>query len=334
MYDEAEEGTSFRYRAKLVLDRAEALYLKVLRTVILLIATLLLIYAGWLAVSSAYKISRSPGSVKEEAASVNADELTDAQLPAEAQGSATPDQPQTNPQYARFYRSFAGRYYSLYRAKFEPYRHQDDKQLSLPEFDDSFLNTNARLMAVAKGDLKFDDDRSDLESLLSVMTEAADKPATIRRLQNYQNAKKVPVTHAVERFRSEQQPGWDSSSEDCPNWYENPIGCAVVRTVNVPYTAQVSSLEYPKGTQSPAQIFRAFQDRFFDLLQQRREASAAKANRQRESILSGIADGKLSLVTALQLLGAFLVLMFFFLLIAIERHQRRLAELNPAMPTK
>jgi hypothetical protein len=41
--------------------------------------------------------------------------------------------------------------------------------------------------------------------------------------------------------------------------------------------------------------------------------------------LAGIANGHLSLVTALQIAGGFLVLMFFFLLIAIERHQRRIA---------
>ena len=31
-------------------------------------------------------------------------------------------------------------------------------------------------------------------------------------------------------------------------------------------------------------------------------------------------------MTALQVVGAFLALMFFFLLIAIERHQRRMAQ--------
>jgi hypothetical protein len=330
MNDEAS-GPSFGQRTRLVLDRAEALYLKVLRAVILAIATLLLVYAGWIAVSSAYKISRSPDSVKEQPAQVNADELTDAQLPADTPAAAKAGQPQVNSEQAKFYRSFAARYYELYRSRFEPYRHQDDKQLSLQEFDDSFLNTPSRLEAVGRGSLKFSDDQADLETLLAVMREAADKPATRQRLQRYRAAKKVPVTRPVERTRSEIRQGWDSSSEDCPNWYQNPIGCPASRVVDVPYTEQVTQLEYPKGTQSHAQIFRAFQDRFFDLLQERREANAAKANGERQTILTGIADGKLSLVTALELLAAFLVLMFFFLLIAIERHQRQLAELGPVV---
>ena len=84
-------------------------------------------------------------------------------------------------------------------------------------------------------------------------------------------------------------------------------------------------MQYPKGTQSHNQLFRAFQDRYFDLLQRRREASATKAQGERDSIIAGIANGKLSLLTTLYLVGGFLLLMFFFLLIAIERHQRRIA---------
>jgi hypothetical protein len=308
--------------------------LKLLRAVILLIATVLLAYAGWLGIASTYKISRSPDSVKEAPASVSADELTDAQLPSDSADSAANKQPATNAEYAKYYQNFAGRYYELYRTKFEPYRQAEDKQLSLTEFDDSFLNTSARLAAVAKGDVKFSDDQSDLEALLAVMNEAADKPMTRGRLEKYRAARKTPVTRSVDKVRTEFQRGWDSSATSCPNWYDNPVGCAVIRPVSIPYTEQVTELQYPKGTQSPAQVFRAFQDRFFDLLQQRREANAAKANGERESIVSGIADGKLSLVTAMEMLGAFLVLMFFFLLIAIERHQRRIAEVTMALPAE
>jgi len=54
-------------------------------------------------------------------------------------------------------------------------------------------------------------------------------------------------------------------------------------------------------------------------------APASTAEAERQGIVAGIADGHLSLMTALQLIGGFLVLMFFFLLTAIERHQRKLA---------
>jgi type VI protein secretion system component VasF len=79
-----------------------------------------------------------------------------------------------------------------------------------------------------------------------------------------------------------------------------------------------------------------FQDRFYKLLQKRRDANRAEAENERASIAAGIVDGKLTLWTALQILAGFIVLMFFFLLIAIERHQRRLAgsgTVNGAMIT-
>ena len=87
-------------------------------------------------------------------------------------------------------------------------------------------------------------------------------------------------------------------------------------------------MEYPEGTQSHSQIFRAFQDRFFTLLNQRREDNRAKAAQERSDIQLGNVMGALSLWDALKILGGFLLLMFFFLLIAIERHQRRISKLE------
>lgn len=314
-------------RAALILDKAESFYLTILRAVILIIATLLLAYAAWLAASSAYKISKSPDSVVEQQAAVSADELTDAQIPAPTSSAPkTAEGQRVNPTQNAFYASFVDRYYSLYRSTFEPYRQQEDKQLTKAEFDGAFLNTAARQKAITNGELNFDDDRRDLEMLLQVMREAAAKPKTVQRLKRYQTARKVPVTERVQRTRTEVVRGWDSSSTACSNWYESPVGCSVSRVIDVPYTESVTKMQYPVGTQSHTQIFRAFQDRFFELLEQRRNANASKAERERQGILSGIAEGRLSLMTALQILGGFLVLMFFFLLIAIERHQRKLAQ--------
>ncbi|GAA4714885.1 hypothetical protein H9L13_05020 [Sphingomonas lutea] len=323
-YDEPR-GWS-RSRAAAILDKAESFYLRVLRAVILVIATLLLVYAAWLAASSAYKISKSPESVVEEEAVVAPDELTDAQMPTtQTSPSKTANGPRVNPSQNAFYSSFVDRYYSLYRSAFEPYRQREDKQLSKAEFDGAYVNTAARQEAIRKGELNFDNDRKDLETLLTVMTEAAAKPDTIQRLKRYQAARKVPVKERVQRSRTTMQQGWDSTSTACENWYETPMGCPAQRAVEVPYTETITTMQYPEGTQSHTQIFRAFQDRFFELLEQRRNANASKAEADRQSILSGIAEGQLSLMTALQILGAFLVLMFFFLLIAIERHQRKLA---------
>lgn len=309
-----------------MLDRAESFYLRVLRAVILIIATLLLLYAAWLAASSLYKISKSPDSVTEQEAVVSPDELTNAQMPkvSVTEKSAT-GKDSVNPVHRRYYGSFVDRYYTLYRGRFEPYRQREDKQLSKAEFDGAYVNTAAREAAIAKGELNFENDRRDLETLLSVMSAAAAKPVTIQRLKRYQVARRVPVKEKVQRTRTTSVAGWDSNSTACANWYYSPVGCAVQRTVQEPYTETITKMQYPEGTQSHTQIFRAFQDRFFELLEQRRNANASKAESEREGILAGIAEGHLSLMTALQILGGFLILMFFFLLIAIERHQRKLA---------
>ena len=322
-----------RGRAAHIFDKAERFYLRVLRAVILIIATLLLAYAAWLAASSLYKISQSPDSVVEEEAVVSPDELVNAQMPpAQSSGPKTAGTQRVHPTQAAFYESFVDRYYALYRARFEPYRQRDDKQLSKGEFDGAYINTAARKEAVAKGELDFERDRRDLETLLSVMSAAAAKPTTIQRLKRYQTARKVPVKERVEKTRTQVVQGWDSNSTACTYWYESPMGCSVTRTVEVPYTETVTKMEYPAGTQSHTQIFRAFQDRFFELLEQRRNANALRAERERQGILAGVTEGQLSLMTALQILGAFLILMFFFLLIAIERHQRRLAQDHAAAP--
>lgn len=324
MYRDDEIRPPLARRASVALEKAEKIYLRVLRAGILIIATLLLLYAAWLALSSIYKLSRSTESVVEEQATVSADEITSAEAP-DVEKSVSASKPSQNPEHRRFYNTFSKRYFTIYKAKFERFRHADDKQLTLSEFDDTYLNTQQRLQAIASSELNFADDQADLEGLYTVMAEAADKPLTRERLAKYQKARKVSVQQKVERTRTTYRRGWDSYSTACTNWYESPIGCSVMRPVQTGYTETVTKMEYPKGTQTHAQIFRAFQDRYVELLQGRREENAAKAETERQGILAGFIEGKLSLVTALQVLGAFMVLMFFFLLIAIERHQRRLS---------
>jgi hypothetical protein len=324
-----EAAPAWRERFGGMLDRAENIYLRILRAMILVIATLLIFYTAWLLVSSIYKMSRSPDSVEEEVASVQASELTDAEMPT-APTVTEPGKRVASPEQQRFYQDFVSRYFDLFRNRFEPFRQPDDKRLSRDEFDDTFVNSAERLEAIAKGDVDFSSEAQDLRNLLATMTEAAEQPKTQERLRRYQKARKVRVANNVQRTRTEYRRGWDSYSTACANWYESPIGCAVSRSVAVPYTETVYSMEFPKGTQSHAQIFQAFQNRYLELLQDRRDTNARQAEDQRNSILAGKLEGELSLSTALYVFGTFLMLMFFFLLIAIERHQRRMSASMPA----
>lgn len=321
-----EYETTGHTKIAALLDRAEGLYLRLLRALILIIASFLLAYATWLVATGLFKIMQSPDNVTQDETYISADELVASEPTKSASAlPTTKDRETGSPSVHAYYRSFVQRYHQLYRAKFEPYRHQEDKQLTQAEFDGAFLDTSARAQAVARGDLSFDDDRRKLELLLATMTTAAQKETTVAQLDKYHKAKKIAVSRKVERLRTETVQGWDSSSMDCPGWYNSPIGCPAVRTSQVPYFETITKMEYPEGIRSHSDVFREFQERFFDLFDQRQRENREEAQAKRQSIVEGIQNGYESLTSVVKILAIFMVLMFLFLLIAIERHQRKLA---------
>lgn len=319
--DESGNAPSFRMRVRDALERAESAYLKVLRAMILIIATLLIFYAAGLTAVSLYKVGQSPSSVQEKVATVAPEELTTAAAPP-APDAGDDSEPATNPAHRAAYDQFLRRYHQLFKTRFETFRQGEDRQLTLSEFDDNFVNSGTRLSAVNERTLNIGSDIADLRTLLQVMTQAAALPETKQRLLRYKRARKVSVCNNVQRTRTTYREGWDPYSTSCVNWYYD-MGCSVRRQVQTPYTARVCNMRFPEGTQSHSQIFRAFQNEFYSLLNRRRANNVAEAEAERLGIIQDIAEGKLNLITALKIIAGFLVLMFFFLLIAIERHQRR-----------
>jgi hypothetical protein len=329
----ARDEVPFRVRAAAMFDRLEAIYLRILRGFILIFATGLILYAAGLALLSLYKINRSPASVVEAVATVGGRDLIAAEG-AEMRQPGDAEADRTDPAHQAFYRDFVRRYHALFRQRFEPFRQPVDRQLALDAFDDAYVASADRLARVTAGELNFAADRSDLELLLRAMTEAAQTPETQQRLQAYRNARQVQVCRNVQRTRTVERSGWDRNSTACAGWYYPPYGCPVTRSVQEPYTQRVCEMRFPEGTRSHADIFRAYHDRFFGLLDQRRQENAARAEAARQSIMMDNVEGRFSLGQAAYIFGGFLVAMFFFLLIAIERHQRRLArqqaETDPA----
>ena len=323
--DNDTEATSLRIRSTRFFDRLEAVYLRILRVFILLFATALVVYAVVLGATALVKMSRSVESVIEEPATVSGADLLPAEGAEIAPRTNQPAEQVTNSTHRNFYQGFARRYHALFRQHYEPFRQAEDRQLSLDAFDDAYLNTDNRLRAISQGTLSFESDRADLELLLTAMNEAATNPETRQRLQRYKGARKVRVCRNVQRERTVYRNGWDSSSMACPDWYYPPYGCPVRRAVQQPYSERVCAMEFPEGTRSHADIFRAYHDRFFALLNDRREANAAQAENERVEIVTGNVEGAISLAEAGWVFAGFLVVMFFFLLIAIERHQRKLA---------
>lgn len=312
-----------------LLDNIERFYLRALRVIILLLATAMVVIAAWLAVTSLIKIGRSASSVTEQTATVSAEDIADAALTkkvALSTGKMLPPKGQVN-----YINSFLDRYYSLYKSGFDSFRHPEDKSLSKEDFDALFVHSSDRIENLAAPNSDFQSEKADLEGLLRVMTEVSQKTTTRNALARYKNARKINVTRTVQKFRVESRKGWDSMSESCASWYESPIGCPVTRYVSVPYNEKATVMEYPAGIFSPVDLFQSFQQRYVDLLVLRRDENARDADRKREDIINGNAAGRVSLMTALELVAVFVILMFFFLLIAIERHQRRLAAALPVL---
>jgi hypothetical protein len=101
-------------------NQMERAYLAVLRTGALVVASLLLLYAAWLALSGFYKVSRDVKSVKEVAATVSTEEVTNIDVKS-AQNAPEGKIADPFKRERAYYQNFAKRYLGLYRTKFEPF---------------------------------------------------------------------------------------------------------------------------------------------------------------------------------------------------------------------
>ncbi|MGH7948102.1 MAG: SHOCT domain-containing protein [Candidatus Binataceae bacterium] len=307
----------FGVRVKDFLAKAETFYLKVLRGVTLVIATVLVGYAGWLGLAGLYGLSRNAASVEEEPVSVAAKEVADVDLSKSASPmAATSAAPTEFQDQKRFYGGALDQYYRLFQTSFEKFRKDDDKSLTKADFDKRFLNIEERIGALKSGDFDFTQDRADLTGLIAVMKETAALPVTQQRLAKYRSAQKTRIEEKVSRTRNETY---------CSYYGYYIDQCILYDTRPVKYTETKVSLKLPDGVISHVDLFGAYQRKYLETLVSRRETSQQRAKMERERILAANEMGRQSMWTAVSVAGAFIVLMFFFLLIAIERHQRKLA---------
>ena len=321
--DALAERSTLTVRSKSALDRIENLYLSVLRAALLIVATIVLICAVAWAGYNLSRVLRSPASVVEQPSVVSSSELVEHGAATKADANADIGKPAELRAERAYYDGFVRRYYGLFRTKYQASLRPDDKRLTIGEFDDLTINSAGRLDAVRRGNLDFAQDKRDLEAFLPITADASNSKQTADRLARYRAATKRPVATQVQRTRSETRRGWDTYSENCENWYEAPIGCAVNRRVEIPYNETVTVMRYPAGISSPGDVLKGYQDRYFQLLSERRERNESEAASAREAIVAGQSAGWAGLSQSVLIAGGFLVLMFFFLLVAIERHQRR-----------
>jgi len=319
--NQLEEGSRrARARAGDVLNKLELAYLATIRAIALIIATFLVFYALWLAVSGTYKTSKDVSSVSEAPAAVSPEEVIKIDLDKAAKAPSDANVDPFKAQRA-YYADFARRYHKLFTAKFEAFKKAEDGALDQKSFDARYLSTADRIKGVADGGIDFQKDRDDLESLLTTMTAASSNATTIQRLQAYRAAKKNAVTKTISGAREETYCSYYG-------YYVNE--CLSYGTQTVPYTRTVQEMKLPAGVISHTDLFGAYQDQYLSTLAAKRRANASAARHERDAIISENIDGAVRLRTAFQVVGGFVIIMFLFLLIALERHQRKIAAATPS----
>ncbi len=220
--DAIPEHSVLLSRTTSALDRIEALYLKVLRAALLIVATVLLICAAGWAAYSLMRVMRSPDSVVEKPSVVSVAEIVASEASTKTDAPRAGANVDVLRRERAYYDAFVKKYFALYREKFQPSLRGDDKKLTIGEFDDLTINSSARLDAVRSGDLSFEQDRKDLDGYLPIVTQAANSKQTVERLSRYRTATKRPVATQVQRTRVETRRGWDTFSDNCENWYLSP----------------------------------------------------------------------------------------------------------------
>ncbi len=172
-------------------------------------------------------------------------------------------------------------------------------------YEESMLRTSAQ----------FQRDADYAKAQTDVVAKALADPRLIERANKYKAAQKTAqACSTVHRMRTV----WDPNSTGCEDWFYRPYGCSVRRAVPVEECVPA----YPEGIESPIETFARLDESYRMQWFGKMAASQGKAASE-EALKKAIkAEAPMSLWNGLRVFGAFLVVMFMFLLIAIERHLR------------
>lgn len=261
-----------------MVDKAEALYLRLLRWIAIVVATLLLAFAAWNALSSAFNYAQTLQTVDVVPVSVTEADMVAAATPPKTDAPPVRTTVETEKKKLppSIYDVHAKKMYEVWKTQFEPYRPKGDPALTFADFSEwyqtEYINGTLRKHDVLDWVLKEDRAKADLEVSVEVLAKAAKDPAVVARMKAFQAGK------SNNEF-------WDR--------YD--------------------------------QTFMRLTDGYWVTLKIKRDAEAARAAAKQAELARKSEAAGLSFVEARNALVGFLGLMFFFLIVAIERHQRRIA---------
>lgn len=334
--------------AESVSDRLERTYLGLLRALTLVVATICIVGAAIFALDGVRRLV-TPTEVKPEAVAVSPEEAlgpvvqTGAARKDAAQDEAKAIPAEVRNAHAAFLKGPFEPYYQQYRRLALAYNKPEDQVLTKPQLAEQLgytvqalageydtqpadaagtpedAATGAMIAGLVRTSKLFQNNAVYAEAQTVAVTKALADPRLVSKARGYKAAEK---TAQACRTEYEMRTVWDSSSMACRDWYYEPYGCSVRR----PTPVQKCEPAYPEGIKSPLQLFAQVDEGYrlaWSSKTSEAEATAAAQTAEKELVKAG---APASLLLALQVGGAFLVVMFLFLLIAVERHLRRVAQ--------
>jgi hypothetical protein len=313
-------------RARVLGRSIEIGYLSTLRIVVLVVATVFVIAAAVMLFNGLLKLSTST-AVKEAPVAISPAEVisgvaTKKDINSPASSAEATRLAGEKKAFDRWMAEVFSKYYAPYRQLAIKYNKSDDAILT-PETLASSLGYSLDALQAGedKSVFRFVNDANYATQIIETANGLTVDARVNKQLQQYRSAQKTAQTCSTD-FVSRRM--WDSNSVLCANWYEDPVGCSVVREVPV----QRCVASYPEGITSPAQAFAQMDQGFKMLWESRQSTVAEEAATKRAALETKKASAGPTLLQALSAFGAFLAIMFLFLIVAIERHLRRLAAIQ------
>jgi len=303
-------------------DKLETVYLAVLRIIVLVFATLALIVATFVAFDGIRSLLTSTKVEAEQVAVAPgeiATELAQKQKEKDAAVSgveAIPDS--AKKAQAAFLSGPFTAYYGVYRATAQRYNKPEDTILSKADLAKELGYTVEVFAAGEDGTVQaFANNPSFATQIVSAAKDVSARPSYVQQLVKYKGAQKTARTCST---RYVNRRGWNTNSTSCDGWWQSPIGCPVM----VPVPVEDCQAAYPDGIKGPKQAFAEFDASFRALWVQKTEEVEAKAAGERAEREALKDTGVPKLMRAIYVFGGFLAVMFLFLVIAVERHLRRI----------
>jgi hypothetical protein len=316
----------------------EARYLSILRYSLLVIATLLALFAIW---SLGFGLIRQIGSTQVQPRHFEIEKADVAPAPVSSAAKDDPVDAVENDHKFAISSELRKATLQAYRTYFARYERKGE-ETSAAEVMDAVWPQERReaFDAVAADGLVTGPDGKAVTggeqlALMAVQTvgNSAAEPSFKAALQSYSGAKKVKVCEYQTRTRKRTISTWDDYSTSCTGWYNYPYGCPSTRTVEEPYTENVCEMKFPSDLEAPHQAMGTAVQRYLDLATSKTAQARNDASAEEGEIAARKLRGREGILLAGQVFLGFLAVMLVYLFVALERHHRVLRRLLPSEET-